>query len=50
MAGGGMRGRGNGACVAGGGAFVAGSILAPPPNRMTDRCKNITLPQLRCGR
>ena len=22
----------------------------PPVNRMTDRCKNITLPQLRCGR
>ena len=21
----------------------------PPVNRMTDRCKNITLPQLRCG-
>ena len=21
-----------------------------PVNRMTDRCKNITLPQLRCGR
>ena len=21
-----------------------------PMNRMTDRCKNITLPQLRCGR
>ena len=22
----------------------------PPMNRMTNRCKNITLPQLRCGR
>ena len=22
----------------------------PPVDRMTDRCKNITLPQLRCGR
>ena len=22
----------------------------PPVNRITDRCKNITLPQLRCGR
>ena len=23
---------------------------SPPVNRMTDVCKNITLPQLRCGR
>ena len=22
----------------------------PPVNRMTERCKNIILPQLRCGR
>ena len=25
-------------------------IYTPPVDRMTDRCKNITLPQLRCGR
>ena len=25
-------------------------LRVPPVNRMTDRCKNITLPQLRCGR
>ena len=25
-------------------------VADPPVNRMTDRCKNITLPQLRCGR
>ena len=27
-----------------------GCLSLPPVNRMTDRCKNITLPQLRCGR
>ena len=26
------------------------SARYPPVNRMTDGCKNITLPQLRCGR
>ena len=25
-------------------------IPPPPPNRITDTCRNITLPQLRCGR
>ena len=29
---------------------VCGRPPAPPVDRMTDRCKNITLPQLRCGR
>ena len=31
---------------------VSATPLPPPPavNRMTDRCKKITLPQLRCGR
>ena len=28
----------------------AGTLPAPPVNRITDTCKNITLPQLRCGR
>ena len=44
-----------GACIAGGrvwrgGACVAGGVhvcMVPPVDRMTDRCKNITLPQLR---
>ena len=27
-----------------------GGVCVPPVNRMTDACKNITLPQLRCGR
>ena len=26
-----------------------GGLADPPVNRMTDACKNITLPQLRCG-
>ena len=38
----------------GGGVSVQGVSLTetplPPVNRMTDRCKNITWPQLRCGR
>ena len=29
---------------------VRGGQVLPPVNRMTDACKNITLPQLRCGR
>ena len=37
-----------GGCLVPGGA-VPGQVL-PPLNRMTDACKNITLPQLRCGR
>ena len=36
-----------GGCLSGGGVCVADS---PPVNRITDRCKNITLPQLRCER
>ena len=32
-------------------ALGAGGVRYPPPvNRITDPCKNITLPQLRCGR
>ena len=27
-----------------------GCVVDPPVDRMTDRCKNITLPQLCCGR
>ena len=38
----------------GGGGCLPGGCLIDSPfspvNRMTDRCKNITLPQLRCGR
>ena len=30
-----------------GGLSVKGGDLAPPRGRMTDRCKNITFPQLR---
>ena len=26
-----------------------GYLVLPPVNRMTDACKNITLPELRCG-
>ena len=29
---------------------VPGQVLLPPVNRITHTCKNITLPQLRCGR
>ena len=29
---------------------VPGQVLPPPVNRITHTCKNITLPQLRCGR
>ena len=39
--------------VPGGVYLVLGGYLprySPPVNRMTDACKNITLPQLRCGR
>ena len=36
-----------GGCLPGGGWCVADP---PPMDRMTDTCKNITLPQLRCGR
>ena len=31
-------------------AAMHAGIHFPPVNRMTDRCENITLPQLRCGR
>ena len=34
-----------GACS--GGVSPGGVLPLPPVNRMTDRCKNITLPQLR---
>ena len=33
-----------------GGLLQGGSEVTPPVNRITDACKNITLPQLRCGR
>ena len=37
-----------GACVAGGHVWQGGvHVCMPPVDRMTDRCKNITLPQLR---
>ena len=37
-------------CVCPGGVSSRGCGKPPPPvNRLTDRCKNITLPQLRCG-
>ena len=36
------------ACMAGG--MYGGGHARSPPDRMTDRCKNITLPQLCCGR
>ena len=32
------------------GCLPRGVYQTPPMNRMTDRCKNITLPQLRCRR
>ena len=31
------------------GCLPGGVCQTPRVNRMTDRCKNITLPQLRCG-
>ena len=38
-------------CPGGGGVPAQGVVLETPPvNRITERCKNITLPQLRCGR
>ena len=40
-------------CLGGSRVSVQGGLTdrdRPPVNRMTDRCKNITLPQLRCGR
>ena len=33
-----------------GGVWSQGVCEVPPVNRITDACKNITLPQLRCGR
>ena len=56
VAGAGVHGRG--ACITGGvhgGGCVHGrggrcGMHAPLVNRMTDRCKNIILLQLRCGR
>ena len=38
------------ACTGQGGVCPDGVADTLPMNRMTDRCKNITLPQLRCGR
>ena len=37
-----------GECTWSGGVYLV--RYSPPVNRMTDACKNITLPQLRCGR
>ena len=45
--------RGMGGCLARGGYVFQHACTetdTPNVNRMTDRCKNITLPQLRCGR
>ena len=41
-----------GGCLVPGGGCVCswGCVRYPPVNRITDACKNITLPQLRCGR
>ena len=42
-----------GVCAGGGDVSargVWGGVDTPPVNRMTERCKNITLSQLRCGR
>ena len=42
-----------GMCLRRGVSVCAGGLSAcqiPPMNRMTDMCKNITLPQLHCGR
>ena len=41
-----------GGCLLRGGGHLlrGGGCLLPPVNRITDACKNITLPQLRCGR
>ena len=42
---------GTGGClVLGGGGIPACTEADPPVNRITDACKNITLPQLCCGR
>ena len=44
-----------GGCLPGAGVCLPGGVLpggvfqTPPMNRITDRCKNATLPQLRCG-
>ena len=41
---------GGGGCLPGGGWSVQGGVypggVSPPVNRITDRCKNITLPQV----
>ena len=39
-----------GVCPGGVSAPVHSGIHIPLMNRMTDRCKNMTLPELRCGR
>ena len=39
-----------GRSVCSGGIPACTEADAPPVNRITDTCKNITLPQLRCGR
>ena len=41
-----------GVSAQGGGCLPGGGGMADTPsvNRITDRCKNITLPQLHCGR
>ena len=41
---------GPGGVVPGPGGGVPGQVLPHPVDRITDACKNITLPQLRCGR
>ena len=41
--------RGEGMCAQGG-VYPGVCGRHPPVNRITDMCKNITLPQLRCGR
>ena len=42
---------GPGGCTWSGGVPGPGGVyLVPPVNRITHTCKNITLPQLRCGR
>ena len=49
--GGGMSGEYSGGGMSAGGCLPRGvPVRHSPVNRITDRCKNITLPQLRCGR
>ena len=50
----GVSAQGDGVSAQGGvyprGVSAQEGVADPPVNRMADRCKNITLPQLRCGR